>query len=317
MRPIRLSPGLLSVLHPKKLNPQNSPRQFLLKQLTRLQARRAFQNSLARRENLENPRSYPEEPQAHHNTQEISANPAPKKSPNMVTPSTKDAAAAGDVAPQTMNLTDRTARRQRASSIQSDSDPTSSSGSSSEEDSDSDDDEHHSDHGMDGAGESPAQQDADSIPQIGGRPKPRIHRFEGNSDIMSRLTSFLPQMKTANEDLQKQIDAGNADDLVLDNADGNGERYIEMVCHFGAVYVDWHWLTEVYRTLVLEFWKKSAMAIPVMRVTMKGPKMKKTTRISLGNLWAGSAISQKVISHRFKRWRNDQLFDLVAAISPI
>ncbi|KAJ5361226.1 hypothetical protein N7541_002070 [Penicillium brevicompactum] len=154
----------------------------------------------------------------------------------MATPTTIEDASTVGVASQTMNLTDRTANRQRASSIQSDSDPTSSSGSSSEEDSDSDDsDEHHSDHEMNGTKESTTQQTADSIPQIGGRPKPRIHRFKGDSDIMSRLNAFLPQMKTANEDLQKQIDAGNAGDLVLDNADGNGERYIEMDLGLGVL----------------------------------------------------------------------------------
>jgi hypothetical protein len=127
---------------------------------------------------------------------------------------------------QTMNLADRTARRQRAESIQSDSDPTSSSGSSSDE---SESEDEHSDQENE-TREPIAQTTTDGLPHIGGRPKPRIHRFKGDSGILSRLNAFLPQMKTANEDLQRQIEAGEAGDLILDNAEDNGERYIEMVC---------------------------------------------------------------------------------------
>lgn len=70
-----------------------------------------------------------------------------------------------------------------------------------------------------------------SIPHIGGRPKPRIHRVKGGSDIMSRLSTFLPKMKDANEDLEKEIAAGRGRDLVLDDVEeGSGRDYIEMVC---------------------------------------------------------------------------------------
>ena len=144
-------------------------------------------------------------------------------------------AAASNPSPQSLNLTDRTApRRQRANSVQSlDSDPTSSSGSSSEDDSESEgEDERHSDQEMNGTEESTTHEnisDPSSVPHIAGRPKPRIHRIKGDSGLLSRLNAFLPKMKDANENLQRQIEAGKAGDLILDNADENGEQYIEMV----------------------------------------------------------------------------------------
>lgn len=53
--------------------------------------------------------------------------------------------------------------------------------------------------------------------------------MKGDSELLSRLNAFLPKMKNANEDLQKEIEAGRVGDLVLDNADEGGEQYIEMV----------------------------------------------------------------------------------------
>ncbi|OGE56132.1 hypothetical protein PENARI_c003G07884 [Penicillium arizonense] len=142
---------------------------------------------------------------------------------------------------KTMNLTDRTARRQRASYPPSDSDPTSSSGSSSEDSSESEsgnEDEHHSDQEMRDEPRATAANPADpssSLPHIGGRPKPRIHRMKGDSELLSRLNAFLPKMKNANEDLQKEIEAGRVGDLVLDNADESGEQYIEMDLGLGVL----------------------------------------------------------------------------------
>ncbi|KGO69498.1 hypothetical protein PITC_014530 [Penicillium italicum] len=155
---------------------------------------------------------------------------------------TRSEAPASDSSPQTLNLTDRTApRRQRASSVQStDSDPTSSSGSSSEYDSESEkEEEQHSDQEMNSTGESTthahASDSSASLPHIAGRPKPRIHRMKGDSGLLSRLNAFLPKMKDANEDLQRQIEAGEAGDLVLDNAGENGEQYIEMDLGLGVL----------------------------------------------------------------------------------
>ncbi|CRL17531.1 unnamed protein product [Penicillium camemberti] len=155
---------------------------------------------------------------------------------------TRSETAASNPSPQTTNLTDRTAPRpQRANSVQSsDSDPTSSSGSSSEDDSESErEDEQHSDEEMNSTREStthtPAPDSSSSLPHIAGRPKPRIHRMKGDSGMLSRLNAFLPKMKDANEDLQRQIEAGKAGDLVLDNADENGEQYIEMDLGLGVL----------------------------------------------------------------------------------
>ncbi|KAJ5163806.1 uncharacterized protein N7500_005636 [Penicillium coprophilum] len=161
----------------------------------------------------------------------------------MTKATTRSENAASNPSPTPINLTDRTApRRQRANSVQSsDSDPTSSSGSSSEDDSESErEDEQHSDREMNCIGESSnthahVPDPSPSLPHIAGRPKPRIHRMKGDSDILSRLNAFLPKMKDANEDLQKQIEAGKAGDLILDNADENGEQYIEMDLGLGVL----------------------------------------------------------------------------------
>lgn len=105
-----------------------------------------------------------------------------------------------------------------------DSDPTSSSGSSSSEsDSEDSEDENESIHHEPKA--TPAN--TSSIPNISGRPKPQIHRMKGNSELLARLSAFLPQMKSANEELEKDIAAGK--DVVMDDEDENKD-YIEMVC---------------------------------------------------------------------------------------
>ncbi|CAI7570657.1 unnamed protein product [Penicillium glandicola] len=155
---------------------------------------------------------------------------------------TRSESAASNLSPQTLNLADRTApRRQRAGSVQSsDSDPTSSSGSSSEDESESEnEDEQHSDQEMNGTAEpstdAHASGPSSSLPHIAGRPKPRIHRLKGDSGLLSRLNAFLPKMKDANEDLQRQIEAGEAENLVLDNADENGGQYIEMDLGLGVL----------------------------------------------------------------------------------
>lgn len=119
-------------------------------------------------------------------------------------------------------------RHERAP-VPSDDDYTSSSGSSSseseseEEDSEDEDQEMKDDHQTTNPAPEP------TIPNIGGRPKPNIHRLEGGSDLLSRLSNFLPQMKNANEDLEKKIAAGKGQEMVLDSVDDDGKDYIEMV----------------------------------------------------------------------------------------
>ncbi|RAK79485.1 NOPCHAP1/New4 family protein [Aspergillus fijiensis CBS 313.89] len=84
-----------------------------------------------------------------------------------------------------------------------------------------------------------------SIPRIPALPKPNIHRIQQTPDLLSRLSAFLPQMKTANEQLERDIAAGRAKDIRLDDAmdededeDGgeeDGKRYIEMNLGLGVL----------------------------------------------------------------------------------
>lgn len=114
--------------------------------------------------------------------------------------------------------------------------PTSSSGSdSSEESSDEENDSENEEKGK------PDGNEQETIPSITARPKPRIHRIKQNSDILSRINAFLPQMKNANENLQRELDAGRGKQIQLDHdegyegeGEGEGEGkedqgYIEMV----------------------------------------------------------------------------------------
>lgn len=116
-----------------------------------------------------------------------------------------------------------------ATSPSSSDESTSSEGTSSEgEDSDSDED----------ANVNGSDEDR-SAPQIAGRQKPRIHRVEKGSDILSRVSAFLPQMKDANESLEREIAAGRGKDLRLDDVDDEEHegRYIEMVyCGIPVLY---------------------------------------------------------------------------------
>jgi len=104
--------------------------------------------------------------------------------------------------------------------------PTSSSGSSIDaSDDDSEDEEDRQE-----TKDQEEREDNGAIPSIAGRQKPWIHRIDRNSDIMSRLTAFLPQMKSANEDLERKLTAGRGKELQVDDADEEGDgRYIEMV----------------------------------------------------------------------------------------
>jgi hypothetical protein len=116
--------------------------------------------------------------------------------------------------------------------LASDDDPTSSSGSSSSEsESEEEYSEEEEDQELNGDHDTtiPALAPAPSMPHIAGRPKPNIHSMEGGSDLLSRLSSFLPKMKNANEDLEREIAAGRGQDMVLDSVNDDGKDYIEMV----------------------------------------------------------------------------------------
>ncbi|KAF3397759.1 hypothetical protein F1880_005931 [Penicillium rolfsii] len=124
-------------------------------------------------------------------------------------------------------------RHERASPS-SDDDYTSSSGSSSESES-AEEESEDEDHEMRDDQDTTISASEPSIPHIGGRPKPNIHRMEGGSDLLSRLSSFLPQIKNANEDLEKQIAAGKGQEMVLDSVDDDGKEYIEMNLGLGVL----------------------------------------------------------------------------------
>ncbi|GFN18942.1 NOPCHAP1/New4 family protein [Aspergillus tubingensis] len=120
-----------------------------------------------------------------------------------------------------------------------DDDYTSSSGSS-DSDSDSDDDEEDEE-----VNQKKTTTTSDDMPRIPAIPKPRIGRINKNPDLLSRLSAFLPQMKTANEKLEQEIAAGRAKDVQLEidgddddedeDEDMEGKRYIEMNLGLGVL----------------------------------------------------------------------------------
>lgn len=72
------------------------------------------------------------------------------------------------------------------------------------------------------------EQEDEPIPFVSGRPKPRIQRVQ-RSGLLSRLSSFLPRLKAANEDLERDIASGRAQDVVVDDVKDDEGQYIEMV----------------------------------------------------------------------------------------
>lgn len=117
-----------------------------------------------------------------------------------------------------------------------DDDYTSSSGSSlTSYDDDDDDDDGDDEARSETAGNSNnvVTGDNEGITSLPARRKPNIRPINQESGLLSKLSAFLPQMKTANEDLQKEIAAGRAKDIRLDEDDENEAKsdgqYIEMV----------------------------------------------------------------------------------------
>jgi hypothetical protein len=128
-----------------------------------------------------------------------------------------------------------------ASTIQDDDDDddyTSSSGSSltsSDEEDDDDDDTN-----GEIARESGLSGDSDQITSLPARKMPNIRRFNNPSSLLSKLSAFLPQMKSANEDLEKEIAAGRSKDIQLDAEDDEDDehrngQYIEMNLGLGVL----------------------------------------------------------------------------------
>jgi hypothetical protein len=107
--------------------------------------------------------------------------------------------------------------------------PASSSSPSSSSSSENGDDEETTDL-EDREATSEADINNEPIPFVPGRPGPRIKRVQG-SGLLSRLSSFLPQLKAANEDLERDITTGRAQDVIMDDVQAESEdgQYIEMV----------------------------------------------------------------------------------------
>lgn len=73
-------------------------------------------------------------------------------------------------------------------------------------------------------------EDDDPITFVSHRPKPQFQRVN-ESSLFSRVSSFLPRLRAANEDLERQITSGLAQDVIMNDIDdGNQGQYIEMVC---------------------------------------------------------------------------------------
>ncbi|PYH63666.1 NOPCHAP1/New4 family protein [Aspergillus vadensis CBS 113365] len=134
--------------------------------------------------------------------------------------------------------TSTTGREEDEDDDEDDDDYTSSSGSS-DSDSDSDDDEDEEQ-----VNQKATTTTSDDMPRIPAIPKPRIGRINKNPDLLSRLSAFLPQMKTANEKLEQEIAAGRAKDVRLEidgdedddeDEDMEGKRYIEMNLGLGVL----------------------------------------------------------------------------------
>ncbi|PKX94153.1 NOPCHAP1/New4 family protein [Aspergillus novofumigatus IBT 16806] len=113
-----------------------------------------------------------------------------------------------------------------------DDDYTSSSGSDDDSDSDGDgeDEDQEADYSSDQASRA-----GSSLPRIPAQQKPRIHRMTKEPDLLSRLSAFLPKLKSANEDLQREIAAGRGKDLQLDEVENQEGQYIEMNLGLGVL----------------------------------------------------------------------------------
>ncbi|KAL4782023.1 hypothetical protein BJX76DRAFT_306186 [Aspergillus varians] len=120
-----------------------------------------------------------------------------------------------------------------------DDDYTSSSGSSlSSSDDDNDDDEDDDQNEAAGDSNNVLNGDNEGITSVPARRKPHIRRIDKEPSVLSKLSAFLPKMKSANEDLQRDIAAGGAKDIRLDDYENDNKgdgRYIEMNLGLGVL----------------------------------------------------------------------------------
>ncbi|RAO70484.1 uncharacterized protein BHQ10_006496 [Talaromyces amestolkiae] len=85
---------------------------------------------------------------------------------------------------------------------------------------------------------------SETIPYIPGRPKPQISLPAKSSDLLSRISSFLPQLQAANADIEQRLARGESlEDMILDDvkddeaqaAEGEERTYIEMNLGLGVL----------------------------------------------------------------------------------
>ncbi|CRG83081.1 hypothetical protein PISL3812_00429 [Talaromyces islandicus] len=119
-----------------------------------------------------------------------------------------------------------------------DDDYTSSSGTSSPWSSSDEEDQSDEGHGESIETDMKTHDDEeDAITYVPGRPKPKIQRTNPleHSGLMSRISSFLPQLQAANVDLEQKLAAGGTKDMIMDDAQDDDEQYIEMNLGLGVL----------------------------------------------------------------------------------
>ncbi|KAL4888732.1 hypothetical protein BDV59DRAFT_205851 [Aspergillus ambiguus] len=129
-------------------------------------------------------------------------------------------------------------RRNPASVADDDDDDFTSSSGSDSSDADSDNDDEEDERAADDEHEQVESHDGldHPLPHLPARQKPRIHHVERDADLLSRISAFLPKMRSANDELQREIDAGRAKDVRLDEVDDQDEgQYIEMNLGLGVL----------------------------------------------------------------------------------
>ncbi|KAM5454738.1 hypothetical protein MaudCBS49596_002035 [Microsporum audouinii] len=108
----------------------------------------------------------------------------------------------------------------------SDSDPTSPSASSGDSDSESE---------YESSDEEPSDDDEQMHNQTIHIPSRPSANIPNNSALRARLASFIPSLKAANENLEREIAAGKTMTLEVDNADEGKGQYIEMNLGLGVL----------------------------------------------------------------------------------
>ncbi|KAF2202790.1 hypothetical protein GQ43DRAFT_298999 [Delitschia confertaspora ATCC 74209] len=119
---------------------------------------------------------------------------------------------------------------------ESSSDPSSASSTDEESSSDEEEDEVQQEEAKEeGSSEEEDNVIIDIIPRPAEKPKMRLSEIGNNvSDLKARLQSFLPQLKAANEELERERRAGTLKNRVIEGDEGGGE-YIEMDLGLGVL----------------------------------------------------------------------------------